>query len=139
MSVDASALLDDLRALPAETEWLDFKEAKQNFDLENLGRYVSALANEANLANRPCGWLVLGVRDQRDAASGLRPIVGSTFKADAKAMNGLKQFVAEGTAPSITFAQVLEVQHPDAQPGSRVLMLGIPAAPRGSAVAWRGH
>ena len=41
--------LDRLRALPAETEWLDFKEAKQSFDIDQLGRYVSALANEANL------------------------------------------------------------------------------------------
>ncbi len=139
MSVEVSALLDELRALPAETEWLDFKEAKQTFDLDTLGRYVSALANEANLADRPCGWLVLGVRDQRDPSTGLRPIVGSRFKMDALAMNALKQFVAEGTAPSITFARVTEVRHPDAQPGSRVLMLGVPAAPRGCPVTWRGH
>ena len=67
---DLPALLDALRALPAETEWLDFKEAKQNLDSDDLGRYVSALANEANLCGRRCAWLVLGVKDQRDGATG---------------------------------------------------------------------
>ena len=52
--------LDQLRAMPAETEWLDFKEARQSFDIDDLGRYVSALSNEANLQARRCGWLILG-------------------------------------------------------------------------------
>ena len=89
MSATAELLLelDELRALPAETEWLEFKEAPQNIDIEELGRYVSALANEANLHGRRCGWIILGVKDRRDARSGLRPIVGSTFKSSAAAMN----------------------------------------------------
>jgi hypothetical protein len=69
---DAHSLLDELRGMPAETEWLDFKEAKRNFDLDDLGRYVSALSNEANLGYRHCAWLVLGVMDRRDPVTHLR-------------------------------------------------------------------
>lgn len=131
--------LDALRGLPAETEWLDFKEAKQSFDRDELGRYVSALANEANLLERECGWLILGVKDRRDPSTGLRPVVGSTFCRGVASLNELKFSVAQGTSPSITFSEVLELEHDDCASGSRVLMLRIPAAPRGQPIAWKGH
>ena len=133
------AQLDVLRALPAETEWLDFKEAKQNFDLDDLGKYVSALANEANLRNRPCGWLVLGVKDRRDPVTQLRPIVGSAFKLGTAALNDLKMHIAQHTSPVVSAIQAEELQHVDCANGSRVLMLGIPPAPRGMPVSWKGH
>ena len=132
-------LLDELRALPAETEWMDFKEAKQNFDLDDLGKYVSALANEANLCNRPCGWLVLGVKDRRDPVAQMRPIVGSAFKLGAAALNELKMHIAQHTSPVVSAIQAEELQHVDCANGSRVLMLGIPPAPRGMPVRWKGH
>lgn len=135
----AGRLLDEFRALPAETEWLDFKEAKQSFDLDDLGRYVSALANEANLHERECGWLIFGVRDRREAATGLRPVVGSSFKTGVQALNGLKLAIAQGTSPSVTFSRVFEIAHEECTAGSRVLMFQISAAPRGMPVAWKGH
>lgn len=136
---EAARLLEGFRAMPAETEWLDFKEAKHNFDIEDLGKYVSALANEANLHERDSAWLVLGVKDKRDAATGLRPIVGSTFKNGAAAVNEIKHVVAQGTSPSHGFVQVFEVPHTDCAAGARVLMFQIPPAPRGQPVAWKGH
>ena len=41
-------LLESLRSLPSETEWLEFKEAKANFDFNKLGKYFSALSNNLN-------------------------------------------------------------------------------------------
>lgn len=41
--------LIEIRALPAETEIVEFKEAKTSFLFDNLGKYFSALSNEANL------------------------------------------------------------------------------------------
>ena len=136
---DASAQLDAWRGMPAEAEWLEFKSARQQFDLDALGRYVSALANEAKLAGRDAAWLVFGVLDRRDPASGLRPVCGSRFAADAGHRNDIKQRVAQGTAPSVSLAEHLEVHHPDCAPGSRVLLWRVPAAPAGMPVAWRGH
>lgn len=47
--------LEELRALPSETEWLEFKSASTDFSFDKLGQYFSALSNEANLKGRPCG------------------------------------------------------------------------------------
>ncbi len=138
-AVEAARLLDGFRAMPAETEWLDFKEAKNSFDIDELGKYVSALANEANLLERDSAWLVLGVKDRRDAQTGLRPVVGSTFRNGAAALNDLKHLVALGTSPSHGFVQIFEVPHADCVLGARVLMFQISPAPRGQPVAWKGH
>jgi ATP-dependent DNA helicase RecG len=46
---DLVALVDQLRALPTETEWLEFR--CDNADPQGIGEYLSALANEACLCN----------------------------------------------------------------------------------------
>jgi len=61
---DLKAKLDELLKLPAETEWVEFKGAKSNFDFDDLGKYFVALCNEANLKGEPAGWLVFGVQDK---------------------------------------------------------------------------
>lgn len=136
---DHDRLLDELLAMPAETEWLDFKEAKQNIDSDDLGRYVSALANEANLCDRACAWLVLGVRDRRDSVTGMRPVVGTAFRRGADALNELKLQLAQHTAPGVASIEAVEIERPGCAPGTRVLMLRIPPAPRGWPVGWKGH
>ena len=52
------AELERLMALPSETEQLEFKEAKNQFDTTKLYRYCVALANEGG------GKLILGVSDK---------------------------------------------------------------------------
>lgn len=136
---DARRLLDEWRALPAETEWLDFKEARRQLDVDDMGRYVSALANEANLCGRQVAWLVLGVCDARDPVTGARAIVGSAWRQGVAALNELKYQVARETSPQVASLEIVELQDPACPSGSRVLMIGIPAAPRGMPVAWKGH
>lgn len=36
----------------SENECVEFKRAKNNFDVDTLGKYFSALGNEANLKNK---------------------------------------------------------------------------------------
>ena len=50
--------LEELREYPHETEWLEFKEAWNGYDFRKLGKYFSALSNEANLKGQPRAWLV---------------------------------------------------------------------------------
>jgi ATP-dependent DNA helicase RecG len=45
------ALVDRLRGLPNETEWLEFKH--NNADAQEIGEYLAALANEAALLHQP--------------------------------------------------------------------------------------
>ncbi len=52
------AQIDDWLLLPAETERIEFKEAKNEFDSRKLNEYCVALANEGG------GYLVLGVSDK---------------------------------------------------------------------------
>ena len=49
----------------AENEVVEFKKAETNFDVDELGKYFSALSNEANLREREFGWIVFGVWDKK--------------------------------------------------------------------------
>ena len=42
---ELTAKLNELRCLPAETEWVEFKEAKTTYEIDKIGRYFSALSN----------------------------------------------------------------------------------------------
>jgi ATP-dependent DNA helicase RecG len=57
-------LLNELRSLPSETEWVEFKKAANSYSFNKLGRYFSALGNEANLKQKQQGWLIFGVEDK---------------------------------------------------------------------------
>ncbi|MBI5184396.1 MAG: putative DNA binding domain-containing protein [Nitrospinae bacterium] len=121
--------LNELRGLDAETEVCEFKEAKNNFDFSKIGKYFSALSNEANLKGKPCAWLIFGVKD-RD-----RTIVGSRFRQNRKHLDSLKGEIANKTTKRITFIEVHEIYLEKV----RVLMLEVPPAPKGIPIAFDGH
>jgi len=125
---DLLNLLDKLLALPAETEWLEFKEAKRSYDFNKLGRYVSALSNEANLQNRDAAWLVFGVNNRHE-------VVGTQYRPDRSCLDLLKKEVADKTSNRLSFTEIHELKHA----AGRVLMFEIPPAPKGLPTAWQGH
>ncbi|WP_295172522.1 ATP-binding protein [Ruminococcus sp.] len=57
-----------------ENEVVEFKEATNDYDKEKIGRYFSALSNEANLKGLQYGWLVFGVRNTD------RKITGTAYR-----------------------------------------------------------
>ena len=120
MSLDINAKLDSLLALPAENEVVEFKEAKNSYDFTKLGKYFSALCNEANLKSVPAAWLVFGVNDRRQ-------VVGSNFRLVRKDLDHLKGEIASKTTNHITFVEIHEVTRPE----GRVVMLGFPLPPEG--------
>lgn len=128
MILDADAKLVALLAMLAENEVVEFKEAKNGHDFTKLGKYFSALCNEANLKRQPSACLVFGVNDQRQ-------VVGSNFRSVRKDLDSLKVEIANKTTHRITFVEIHEVSHPR----GRVLLLEIPAAPKGLPVAFDGH
>lgn len=121
-------LLSHLLALPAETEWLEFKEAKENFDFTKLGKYFSALSNEANLNRQSAGWLIFGINTHHQ-------VVGSNYRPDRAQLDKLKKEIADKTSGRLTFTEIHEVQHPQ----GRVVMFEIPPTPTGIPTAWEGH
>lgn len=112
-----------------ENEVVEFKQAGNDYDTNKIGEYFSALSNEANLRGLERAWLVFGVSNKT------RGVVGTSYREDAERLHSLKQQVAQSTEPSVTFRDIHELQHT----GGRVLLLEIPAAPRGIPIAWKGH
>lgn len=123
--------LDKLRNQPAESECVEFKEARTNYDFRKLGKYFSALSNEANLNNQDCAWLIFGVKDKPIP----REIVGTTFRFQPADLHSLKGEIANKTTNRITFEEIYELSYPE----GRVLMFKIPPAPAGMPIAWEGH
>src|SRR6185437_7454660 len=117
--------------LPAETEWVEFKEAKNNYDFDDLGKYFSSLSNEANLKGQSFGWLIFGVKDKPIP----RPIVGSQFRPQRPDLDSLKQEIAAYMSNRLTFEEIHEISTPQ----GRVVMFQIPGALRGSPTSWKGH
>lgn len=116
-------------SLPTETEWVEFKEAKNNFDFDDLGKYFSALSNEANLAGKSAGWLIFGVSD-----SFPRRVVGSNFRLEPPGLEKLKNEIARDTNHRTTFRQIHDLR----ADGKRVVMFEIPQGSRGIPTTWRG-
>ena len=65
-------LVDDLRAKPAETTWIEFKE--NNADGPLIGKLISALSNAARLADQHFAYVVWGVRDGDQIADRYRRV-----------------------------------------------------------------
>ena len=123
------ATLEHLRSLPAETEWLEFKQAARSYPFDKLGRYFSALSNEARLKHQTAGWLVFGIQDKTHT------ITGTRFRPNRQDLDSLKKEVADKTSGHLTFVEIHELLLPE----GRVLMFEIPPAIPGVPTAWEGH
>ena len=64
-------LVDELRQLARETEWVEFK--KNFHPPQTIGEYISALANAACLKYKPKAYLFYGIED------GTHEVVGTSF------------------------------------------------------------
>ena len=124
-----NSILDSLCSLSAENEIVEFKEAKNNYDFSKLGKYFSALSNEANLKGISCAWLVFGVEDKK------HQIVGSQFRASRKDLDSLKGEIAKKSTNNISFIEIHEIIKSE----GRVILFQIPAAPKGIPIAFDGH
>jgi ATP-dependent DNA helicase RecG len=110
------ALIDDLRALPAETPWAEFK--RNNIDPHKLGELVSALSNAARLADKHSAYIVWGIDDATHA------VVGTSVTSSMTVQNQPLEFwLAQRLQPGLHL-DFQEVSHPE----GRLLLLEIPAA-----------
>ena len=69
-------LLHELRSLPRETEWAEFKH--NNADPDEIGEYISALANSAALYGKVHAYVVWGLDDAT------HDIVGTSFRTTGR-------------------------------------------------------
>lgn len=112
-----------------EGEVVEFKRVVNDYSTDDIGKYFSALANEANLRGADCGWLVFGVNNKT------RRVVGTHYRPQTERLHSLKMQIADDAGPSITFRDIHELAHAD----GRVLLFEFPAAPQGIPIDWKGH
>jgi ATP-dependent DNA helicase RecG len=129
--IELKKLVDTFRNQTAETECVEFKEAKSSYDFSKIGKYFSALSNEANLKSKDCAWLLFGIKDKPVP----RTIVGSGFRKNRADLDSLKAEIANKTTNRITFIEIYELTYPE----GRVVLFQIPPAPKGFPIAWEGH
>lgn len=111
------AIIDDLRKLPAEAPWAEFKE--NNADAPLIGKLISALSNSARMSDEHFAYVVWGVRDGNHQA------VGTTFEPGTQKENNqpLDLWLAQRLQPAIDFRFEVIDYH-----GTRLVLLTIPAA-----------
>ena len=91
------ALLNELRKLSKETEWVEFKH--NNCDPKEIGEYISALANSAALAGKGSAYLVWGIESKT------HDILGTSFDPNTakKGNEDLENWLQRLLAPRISF------------------------------------
>ena len=99
-----------------ESERLEFKEARTQFDADELTRYCVALANEHG------GRILLGVNDKRQ-------VVGSSAFSN---IADLKRDQSQRVRLNIGAE---EIAHPD----GRVVVVTVPPRPIGMPIQYRAH
>ena len=109
-----------------ENEVVEFKEAKLNYSFKDIGKYFSALGNEANIRGKKESWLIFGVDNKGN-------ILGSDYRKDGGLQN-LKKEIVSGTNERMTFMEIYEVE----MDGKRIVALQIPPAMRGIPTTWNG-
>lgn len=92
-------LIDELRALPQENEWVEFKTGTATTN-DRLGHYISAISNAACINNQDFGYLVFGIHDET------HEVVGTAFKFKNKKEGNqeLELYVRQYLHPSIRFS-----------------------------------
>ena len=112
----------------SENEVVEFKAAQNSYDVDDLGKYFSALSNEANLRERDFAWIVFGVDNKT------HEITGTNFKNGEMALNKLKQDMSQHTTDNLIFREIVPIY----VDGKRVLLFKVPASPRNIVMHWKG-
>ncbi|HOO25651.1 MAG TPA: ATP-binding protein [Clostridiales bacterium] len=115
-----------------EDEVVEFKEASRDFDKDKIGKYFSAISNEANLKGVQHGWLIFGVNNKD------KKVVGSDYRKD-KGLDSLKHEISMGTTGGISFIEIFQVYPIVDGEEKRVIMFQIPAAATAIPTGWRDH
>lgn len=112
-------LVDELRALPRETEWVEFKKGTATTN-EKLGMYISGLANSACVKNQDFAYLLFGIENVTQEVIG----TNFNFKTAKEGNDELELWIRRYLAPTINFEHFV-CQY---TPNLRIELFRIPAA-----------
>jgi ATP-dependent DNA helicase RecG len=103
---------------PRESEWVEFKQNQA--DPDDIGKYLSSLANSAALADQPVGYVVWGIEDRSQSVVGTRFDPFSVRVGNELLEGWLNRLVEPRIAFSFTQGTIS---------GKRVVTLEVPRAP----------
>jgi len=86
------SLVRELCKLPQETEWIEFKV--NNAGPQEIGEYISALANSATLVGKAFAYLVWGVADGDHTIAGTRFVPHAAKVGNEELENWLLRLLA---------------------------------------------
>ncbi len=91
------AIVNELRKLPSETEWVEFKSNRAVGD--SIGEYISALSNSATLCHQNVAYMIWGIDDKT------HEIIGTTFqpKAAKHGNENLENWISHLLSPAVNF------------------------------------
>lgn len=114
------------KALP-ENEIIEFKAARNSYDFKEIGKYFSALSNEANLRDKAEAWLIFGITDDGEFCN-------TNFRGQGNSLQGLKKEFISHTNERLTFYEIYELTIEN----NRVIAFQIPPAIQGIPTTWDG-
>lgn len=109
-----------------ENEVVEFKEANNSFSFKDIGKYFSALGNEANIREKSEAWLIFGITD-----SGV--FKGTDYRQCGN-LQALKKEITNGTNEKMTFLDIYELT----MEKCRIIAFQIPPAMPGIPITWNG-
>jgi ATP-dependent DNA helicase RecG len=114
---ELSILLQRLLVLPKENEYLEFKE--NNYNPEEIGKRISALANGAALVGQQFGYLIFGIEDAS------HQVIGTKFKPSLEKIGNqeLELWLSIMLSPRIDF-RIFEFEYQN----KNIALFHIPAA-----------
>ena len=109
-----------------ETEVVEFKEANNSYSFKDIGKYFSALGNEANIRGKSEGWLIFGITNKGE-------FKGTDYRISGN-LQSLKKEITTGTNERMTFLDIYELSIEKC----RIVAFQIPPAIPGIPITWNG-
>lgn len=111
------SLVDRLRRLSEENEWLEYKV--NNYEPELIGEYISALSNSAVICDKEKAYLLWGINNETHEIEG----TAFTPKKAKKGNEEIENWLAGGLKPRVDF-KFIEVE----TDRGKVVVMEIPSA-----------
>ena len=126
MRKDADSIMEHILQSAHESEIIEFKDRK-TLGRDDIGRYFSALSNEARLNDSESAWLIFGISDSGE-------IHNSDYLSSVESRNDITHYVSEQTSNGLSFTGLYEYF----VDGMRVLLMEVPASRIGVPTAFKG-
>ena len=112
-------LVNELRKLPTETQWLEFKH--NNYTPDMIGKDISALANSASLYEKSCAYMLWGIDDETHEIVGTDYDLQTLKKGNQELENWLRSLLSKNADFEFHTVQMAEEKRVGVYPHSKII------------------